>query len=139
MFDYTKYCLPISTELKAMDGKTLPNYLVGYNQHRGVHILLKDGSVKTFFRDEIKEIKPINNPGFPYKENSGVMAIRTEQSQQWNPDLLPKFIFGVSKEYSFSGTGPTKQSLENYEKEIKKPTRSKPRQRDASSHWVGMQ
>jgi len=131
--------MQIAAQLESTASKTYLGYLVGYNQHRGVHILLKDGTVKTFYRDQIEELKPINNPGFPYKENPRVMAIRTEQSQQWNPDLLPKFIFGVSKEYQFSGTGPTKQALDQAEEEIRKPTKVPKRQKTAASHWIGMQ
>lgn len=128
--------MPIESELEPTAGKTNSGYLVGFDQHRGLHILLKDGSVKTFFKDQIKKI--ISKPtGFPYFENAAVMAIRSSQSQQWNPDLLPE-IKTFGQELKFD-SGPTKKQLDQLEKDIKKPTKNPPKQKTAQSHWLGMQ
>lgn len=132
-----KIRMPVGAELEAADGKIYIGYLVGFNSHKGLHILIEDGSVIKFFKDQIKKIVP-KSAGFPYKENSAVMSIRTEQSQQWNPDLLPELAAGEANELTFD-SGPTKQALDQAEKEIHKPTRSKPRQKTAQSHWLGMQ
>ncbi len=135
MFNYTKYCMPIATQLGSMAGETYLCFLIGYDQQKGLWILLEDGSVKTFYRDEIKEIKPISSP-FKYKESHRVMRIRTMQSQQWNPDLLPKFELGKSQEFQFSGVGPTKAALERAERTPKGGMRDVRKAKSAETHWV---
>lgn len=132
-----KIRMPVGAELEAADGKIYIGYLVGYNQQKGLHILVKSGAVLKFFKDEVKKIIP-KSPGFTYFENHNVMSIRTEQSQQWNPDILPELAPGESKELQFD-SGPTKKQLKDYEKEIKKPTKNPPRQKTAASHWIGME
>lgn len=133
MFDYTKYRMPIAAEIEA--DKKYVGYLIGFNQQKGLWILLKEGNIKTFFRDEIKEIKPINNPGFAYKESPRVMSIRAMQSQQWNPDLLPKFELGKSQEFQFSGVGPTKKHLNDLEKQPKGGMHAS-KGPSADTHWL---
>ncbi|KKM61701.1 hypothetical protein LCGC14_1529100 [marine sediment metagenome] len=127
--------MPVEAELEAVYRGKHPGWIVGFNQHRGLHILIEDGSVLTFFRDEVKKITPIKAP-FPYKENSAVMSIRTEQSQQW-AENLPELALGENEiQFNF---GRTRKQVESAQKEIGKPERSKPRQKTAASHWLGIQ
>ena len=124
--------MPIFAEVSVTTGEH-DSWIIGYDQHKGLWILLEDGTIKTFYRDEIlKIISKI--PGFPCK-GSQIMRIRASQSQQWAEEL-PAFG-SIGQELQFN-LGPSKKQLEEAEKEIHKPTRSKSRQKTAASHWIGM-
>lgn len=126
--------MPVGSEVETTASKTHVCWIIGFNQQKGLHILLEDGSIQTFYKDQIKRITS-RNPGFPCKGQQ-IMRIKAEQSQQWGQDL-PVFD-ALGQEIKFD-SGPTKQALDQAEKEIHKPTKNPPRQKTAASHWIGMQ
>lgn len=133
MIDIRKIRMPVGVELEAIYRGKHPGWIVGFNQHKGLHILIEDGSVLTFFRDEIKKITPIKVP-FPYKENPAVMSIKTEQPQLFNPDLLPELAPGENEiQFDF---GRTKKQVEAAEQAPKGGMHDDKKAKSAATHWL---
>lgn len=113
MFNYTKYRMPQACELVAKENKKenkkekkkekkYLGFLIGYNQQKGLWILLGNGDVKTFYRDEIKSLNPVK-----VEKKRQIKRIGFMHSQTSTPILKPSeenlnlFISSNGEEISF--------------------------------------